>query len=393
MPRTRTSATPPPAAAPVPAPVPATIDEIMEEMSAIAAQAENRALTDVEADRYEQLEAAAASARRSGEIRARQAAYETPVPLGAGEPLATPDDRPSNPLAYTPAALDQIQAMIEQVRQGEGITRRRVSHAAQRSEVLDAALTTGTYGAPRGWGRNVLSGPRILHVVASVPTQPLDAVLAQFPQLTLPTAQAAVAEGASLAEFATSAVGNVTLGRFGRFTDLTAETLVGASADAILGMHSLGIALDLDGVLIAAVQTAAGAAVAFNADVPAQIRKAIAKVIANTAAEDPADLVILAHPNDVHLLQDVAPTGGQTIAEAFQRFSGVLVYPSNSVTAGFMTVANLAVGARYFEATSGAGTMVDENVKTGVQTLATALIGGYGVTVTTGFAVMQDVIV
>lgn len=62
------------------APIPATIDEIMDEMSAIAANTDSRALTDAEAGRYERLESALAGARRSENIRRRQEAYETPVP-------------------------------------------------------------------------------------------------------------------------------------------------------------------------------------------------------------------------------------------------------------------------------------------------------------------------
>jgi hypothetical protein len=389
--RARQAAPPAPstgtAVAEPPPPEARSIDEIMEAMRAISDVAGQRTLTDEEAHRYVELEGELAAHHRSQEIRQRQAAYEAPVNLGdlaaiQSAPAGDPDRR--NPLAYTHAALDEIQGMIEQVRRGDGITPRRISNAT---------LTTGTYGAPREWGRNVLSGPRLLHVVAGVPRQPIDAILAQFPQLTLPTPSAAVGEGASLVEYASSVSGSVTAGRFGRFTDLSQESLVGTDAAAIISMHQLGIALDLDAVLIAAVQTAAGAAVGFTADVVGNIRKAIAKVLANTAAEDPSQLVILAHPNDAFLLENVTPTGGQTIAEAFQRFSGALVYPSNSVTAGFMTVANLPAGVRFFEATSGAGTLVDvASVKTGISTIATALIGGYGITLAAGFAVMQDVV-
>ncbi|NIJ13067.1 hypothetical protein FHU38_003411 [Saccharomonospora amisosensis] len=288
-----------------------------------------------------------------------------------------------HPLAYTAQALTALQAAID-------------AHEPLRVRAADprarfATITTTTHGAPRAWGANVLTGPRLLSQVAGVPRQPVEAVLAQFPQLTLPTAQPVTAEAASLTEYASSAAGSVTLGRFGRWTDMSREALIGADAAAITGMHRVGIALDLDQVLIDAVETAAGTAVAFAADVPAQIRKAMAQVQANTASDDPADLVILAHPDDVHLLQDVSPTGGSTIAERFQRFSGALVYPSNAVSTGFMTVANLRVGARYFEAV-GLSTATQVDVKTGVETVATYTVAGYGVTLTTGFAVMQDVV-
>jgi hypothetical protein len=300
--------------------------------------------------------------------------------LLGGTPAALPAE---NPLAFTSQALDALQGALEAQERGRFV-------AADPAAEF-ATLTTSTLGAGRVWGSNMLRGPRLLHVVSGVPRQEASAIYAQFPQLTLPTATAAVGEGVTLVEYASSTAGSVTAGRFGRWTDLSAESLVGADAGSLTGMHRLGIALDLDKVLIDLVETAAGSAVAFNADVPGQIRKAMATVMANTAVWDPADLVILVHPDNVNLLENVTPTGGVTIAEAFQRFSGALVYPSTAVNTGFMTVANLRLGARYFEAVA-LQTVTDTAIKTGVQTVATFLIGGYGVTLVTGFAVMQDVV-
>jgi len=61
-------------------PVPTTIDEIVDEMRTISTAANDHTLTDAEAARYERLESALAAARRSENIRRRQAAYETPLP-------------------------------------------------------------------------------------------------------------------------------------------------------------------------------------------------------------------------------------------------------------------------------------------------------------------------
>jgi hypothetical protein len=210
----------------------------------------------------------------------------------------------------------------------------------------------------------------------------------------LPTASAGVGENVTLSEYAASTAGSVTLARFGRWTDLSRESLIGADAGAIVGMHTIGCAKDLDKVLIDATETAAGSAVAFSADVPAAIRKAMAQVQDNTAAEDVSQLVILTHPDNAALLQDVAPIGGQTMAEGFSRFSGALVYPSSAVNTGFITVANLAAGARYFEAQS-VMTETDLAVKTSTLTVATSVIGGYGLGLVggaSGFAIMVDVV-
>lgn len=287
----------------------------------------------------------------------------------------------AHPLSFTSQALDTLQGAIE------GLTAARVM-----ADELErrAALTTATFGAPRAWGANVLDGPRLLHIAAGVPTQKVAAPFAQIPNLTLPTATGSVGENVALAEYAASTANSVTLARFGRWTDLSRESLVGADAGAITAMHRLGVALDLDKVLIDLVEAAAGAAVPFTADVPAAIRKAIAVVTAATAASDAADLVILVHPDNVALLQDVAPIGGSTMAEQFGKFSGALVYPSNAVDTGFVTVANVKSGARYFQA-RGLGTETELATKTSTLTVATSVIGGYGLGLT-GFASKVDVV-
>lgn len=297
--------------------------------------------------------------------------------LGAGDERAR-----SHPLAYTPQALNALQGAIE----GRSAGRFVAGDSEQR-----AALATSTFGAPRAWGSNVLDGPRLLHVAAGVTAQMVEAVAAQHPKFTLPTAQASVGENVSLAEFDDSTAGSVTLARFGRWTDISLEGLIGTDAGAITAMHRIGIAKDLDKALIDAVETAAGAAVAFSADVPAAIRKAMAGVIDATAAADAGDLVILAHPDDAALLQDVSPIGGQSIAEGFQRFSGALVYASSAVNTGFITVANLKAGTRYFQA-RGLTTETDLAPKTDTLTVATSVIAGYGIGLADGFATMVDVV-
>ena len=275
-----------------------------------------------------------------------------------------------NPLAFAPQALDAVQAAIESRTAG------RFGAAGSLQE--RATLVTGTLGAPRVWAANVVSGPRLLHVAAGCPEdRDVPAIFAQIPNLTLPTATGGVAEGVTLSEYAASTAGSVTLARFGRFTDLSRESLIGASADAIIGMHQVGVGKDLDKVLIDAVNTAAGSAVAFSADVPAAIRKSLATVQDNTAAEDAAQLVVICHPDNISLLESVTPVGGQTIAEAFNRFSGAVVYPSSAVPTGFMLVANLQAGARYFEALP-VTTETDYLPKTSVLTVATGVIAGYG---------------
>lgn len=286
-----------------------------------------------------------------------------------------------HPLAYTREALDGLQAAIDT----------RTAGRFEAASEERAALATSTYGAPRVWGSNVLAGPRLLHQVAGVPTQASDAIYAQFPVLTLPSAGASVAENITLAEFASSTAGSVTLARYGRWTDLSKESMIGTDAGAITSMHRIGIAKDLDNALIGLVNTAAGGAVAFTADVPAAIRKAMAGVIDATAASSVEEVVVLTHPDNAALLQSVTPVGGETIGERFQDFSGSLVYASSAVPTGFMLVANLKAGCRYFQA-QGVATETDTNIKTGTFSVATSVISGYGLGLAGGAFAKVDVV-
>lgn len=61
-----------------------TVEEILAALAAIIEEAGTDPLTDEQAERYEALERDLAVARRDVEIRSRQGAYETPVPLPEG---------------------------------------------------------------------------------------------------------------------------------------------------------------------------------------------------------------------------------------------------------------------------------------------------------------------
>lgn len=286
----------------------------------------------------------------------------------------------SSPLAVTRAYLDAFQQALDTRATGE----------YQGNLEERAALTTATYGAPRAWGTNVLDGPRMLLTAAGIPTQSVAAASAQFPRLTLPAPAAGVGEGVTVPEFAASTSGTVTLLRYGAFTDMTEETLLGADSGAISAAHRTKIARDLDNNLIGLINTDAGTPVVFSADVPAAIRRSIATVTDSTAAAD-GQLVVLAHPDNVALLQAVTSTGGRTIAEQFTLFAGALVYASSAVPTGFMLVANLGVGARFFEA-RGVASRTFYEPKTSVTTAATSIIGGFGTNMIAGYAQKIDVV-
>jgi HK97 family phage major capsid protein len=89
-----------------------TVDEILEALRGIIDNAEGRDLTDEEAARYEELEGKLTAARRSAELRARTAAYLTPVAPAnrAGAAAVAPDDG---------AAAEHRAAFDGWVRQGQ----------------------------------------------------------------------------------------------------------------------------------------------------------------------------------------------------------------------------------------------------------------------------------
>jgi len=283
-----------------------------------------------------------------------------------------------NPLAVTNDMLNAVQHAIDTRTSG-------IFNVEER-----AALTTTTYGAPREWGSNILSSPRTLWEAAGIQREEAGAPVAQYPKLTLPAVDAGVAEGVTVVEFAASTGGTVTLKRYGRFTDFTRESLVGADAGAVVAAHRTAIARDLDSALITLVNTDAGTAVGFTADVPAAIRKSIATVGDNTAAAD-GQIMVLAHPDNVALLQAVTSTGGRTIGEDFPRFAGALVYASSAVPTGFMLVGNLATACRFWDA-GGVETRTFQDVKTGVFTAATDIICGFGTGAISSYVQKIDVV-
>jgi hypothetical protein len=283
-----------------------------------------------------------------------------------------------NPLAVTDEMLNGIQHALDTRTSGLFSVEER------------AALTTTTYGSPREWGANILSAPRTLWEASGMPRSDAGAMSAMFPKLTLPAVDPGVAEGATVVEFAASTGGTATLKRFGRYTDFTRESLVGADAGAVVAAHRTAIARDLDSALITLVNTDAGSAIGFTADVPAAIRKSIATVADNTAAAD-GQIMVLANPADVSLIQNVTSTGGRTIGEDFPRFAGALVYASSAVPTGFMLVGNLATACRFWEA-GGVETRTFAEVKTSVLTVTTDMIGGFGTGAISSYVQKVDVV-
>jgi hypothetical protein len=348
----------------------------------MAATEEDRELTASEQRKYNKLAAEVEALEDRLERDARMQQELRRVPRnndGSSESLS------DSPLALTQDMLNGVQRAIDT--RTDGLFGRDYLFGREQR----AALTTTTYGAPRAWGANILSGPRTLWEAAGVPRSPAGGILVSYPKLTLPAVDAGVGEGTTVVEFAASTAGTVTLKRYGRFTDLSRESLVGADAGAVVAAHNTAIARDLDSALITLINTDAGTAVGFTTDVPAAIRKSIATVGDATAAAD-GQMVVMAHPDNVSLLQAVTSTGGKTIGESFPLFAGALVYASSAVPTGFMLVGNLAIGCRIWTADGGVETRTHMDVKTSVMTVATDLIAGFATGAIANYAQKVDVV-
>jgi hypothetical protein len=342
----------------------------------VAAASEDRELTASEQRKVDKLQAEreALEGRLQQDDAMQAELRRVPWPGSSGDQGGSG----LNPLAVTNDMLNGVQHAIDTRTPG-------LFNAEYR-----AALTTSTLGAPREWGSNILSAPRTLWETAGIARAEAGAMTAMFPKLTLPAVDAGVAEGVTVVEFAASTGGTATLKRFGRFTDFTTESLVGADAGAVLAAHRTAIARDLDSALITLVNTDAGSAVGFTADVPAAIRKSIATVADNTAAAD-GQIMVLANPADVSLIQNVTSTGGKTIGEDFPRFAGALVYASAAVPTGFMLVGNLATACKFWDAGS-VETRTLLEPKTAVLTMATSLLGGFGTGAISNYVQKIDVV-
>lgn len=351
-------------------------NELMQRRATIIAQARaiaqrgvdaSRDLTEAEQRDFDQLVADADQLEhRAKEIhQGEQSAHD----LDASFRSVTGADphRASRPHLLTVPA--------DAVRELHAATKERRTYSWQATEARDA-LVTGTYGTSTGWHGFGADGPILLHDVGGAAIEQLSGIKLSYPTFTLPTAAVSVAETVSVGEYATSTAGTLTAARFGRWTEISAEASLNGTA-SILRMHRVGVARDLNKACIAALTTAAGAAVEYATSAEFMLKRSIATVCDRTASE-PGALVLCVNPADAPLVSDTTPANGADIASTVERFSGARIFASTEVAAGTALVANLGLGLVYGSAQP-IRVETDFDVKTSVSVLATSVIGGYGV--------------
>jgi hypothetical protein len=218
--------------------------------------------------------------------------------------------------------------------------------------------------------------------VAKVPEDlNTQAIVANFLKSGAIGATGSVGENVAVAEFTSVSNDTATLARYGRWTSFSREADIASDAAGTLATaHRRGIARDLDNALITAVTAVAATGSVTGTD---GLRVAQATIGDNLGIEEP-QICIVCHPGKASVVQDVAPVGGATLAEAVPTFAGSQLYFSSLAPTGSAVV--FAGGScRYFQAQD--MTMeTDLDVKASTITIATSLIGAYGVDLINGGA-------
>lgn len=230
---------------------------------------------------------------------------------------------------------DNIAKHSEALREG------RVFGAVEESRALVQVngAATNSLGGPQAWGQVGAREPMHLIRFAGIPVQTLTGVAAVMPTFTLPTSTAGVNESTAHGEYDSVVDLPLSALRYGRWTSVSAAASAFDSLSGISNAHAIGIAKDLDAKAVGDIQTAAGTAVAFDADIAGNVRETLLTVSAAVLAPV-EELVIFGTPSDVALLQDVAPANGSDAGSVTTRFAGARLYATAAATAGQVTVFN-----------------------------------------------------
>lgn len=180
-----------------------TIEEILAALTAIVDGADGRDLSDEEATRYEELEAALAVARRSEQIRNRQTAYKTPVP----------GDLPLGPSAGPKPDNGLEQAFDHYLRTGK----ENADLTQLRNAQSEGTPSEGGYLVPDGFRHKLVDRMKAFGGIANVVEELTTSTGQPLPWVTIDdTANTGeiVAEGGTFAGGADLVFGTATLGAY-----------------------------------------------------------------------------------------------------------------------------------------------------------------------------------
>ena len=192
-------------------------------------------------------------------------------------------------------------------------------------------------GSPGDWGANRIPGPVTMRQFAGIPTSPLKGRTATVPSFTLPASAAGADEGTNSGEYDTIDPAALTALRYGRWSEVGGAADVFDDLASISDAHAIGIARDINKADATALETAAGAAVAFTASIDQNLRTAIL-TLAGRFLVDPTRLVITGTGSDLALVLGYTPASGEDRGSVATRYNGAAVYVNQDMAAGFVTV-------------------------------------------------------
>src|SRR5262245_4977920 len=332
---------------------PATIEQIVDEMAAIAARAGGgNVLTDVEAGRYEELEGQLRAGRRSQNIAQRQAAYETPAP---GQPTLLAGS-PGGPSAFTERGFYNGPRSLHPDPPGlvelyDAFREKRPARVV--AELVNAALSTTQTGRPTVYlGGGGPPQPVRIAEIAGIPTERgLEwGATTSFPVFGAGAAGIA-AEGGAKTEYAAVTAGTVTPSVVNAYTDVSDQAYSLASFVTKLSNQLARIIAIRENQLLRDTAAAAAATQAFTAgEQSVQILRAAAVIEADVGVRPD---VLLFNPANTALVFGTAvgnTPGLSDLAELSMRIFGMRAFPMTAQTADFVTLGAFGGCSRLVEA-------------------------------------------
>jgi len=243
---------------------------------------------------------------------------------------------------------EQMVQMRTAISEGRGL--RFTTDRLPRDVQLRAAVTLSLTGGRIGSTSGRLPEPRRLTRAVGLVGIPSTTAGTTGPKFGATTATAATAEGAAKPEAATITKLDIGIKQLARWTTLSRMALLSQpnTLSDVVAWHAMAIAKDEDKVLIDAINTLAGSAIAFTAgDQRPPVRAAMAKV--EDAVSAPCD-VVLVHPDNYGLLAGFDPTDAGEAGGRVVTFGNGVLYPSSSVPTGFALVAAVRAAGRFIVA-------------------------------------------
>jgi hypothetical protein len=282
-----------------------------------------------------------------GELRdAKVAAMAGQVAQALGDDTGTGTGggpvEPSGMYSLMPSdeQLLQLRTAIGESRSMRFTTARLPRDRGER-EHMRAAVTLSLTGGRIESINGRLPEPRRLATAVGLVPHPSGSAGYTGPKFPATTAAAPTAEGSNKPEATAPTKLDIAIKQLARWNTLS--RMAWLSQPDLLGQfvsyHGMLIAKDEDKVIIDALNTAAGSAIAFTAgDQRPPVRAAMALVEDAVSAQ--CD-VVLVHPTNYGLLAGFDPTDADEAGGRVVTFGGAVLYPSSSVPTGFVLVAAL----------------------------------------------------